>query len=254
MSRKRKARRTAGFTLIEVLMATALMGAILAALATVTAQWLPNWNRGFARVQRNEQLAAGLERVVGDLAAAEFVSVGRDVVEPLFDGSELSVTLVRSALGPNARSGLEIVRIGETASDRGLALVRSKAPFMPVIEGANDRLPVNFADPVALIRSPFRVLFNYAGPDRVWKTTWRGIGLLPRAVRVTVRDTTTGQTLAATTATLIHAEIPADCMSVEQIRECLDQHMSGQRKPDQGGQTPGQARGAQGNPGAQRQM
>src|SRR5947209_3661923 len=133
--------RSAGFTLIEVLMATALMGAILAALATVTAQWLPNWNRGFARVQRNEQLAAGLERVVGDLAAAEFVSVGRDVIEPLFDDSELSVTLVRSAIGPNARSGLEIVRMAETGSDRGPALVRSKAPFMPVIEGVNDRRP-----------------------------------------------------------------------------------------------------------------
>jgi hypothetical protein len=30
--------------------------------------------------------------------------------------------------------------------------------------------------------------------------------------------------------------------------------MSGQRKPDQGGQPPSQAPGAQGNPGAQRQM
>ena len=66
-------RRRRGFTLIEALFATALMGAILAALATVTAQWLPNWNRGFARVQRNELLALGLERLVADLAAAEFV-------------------------------------------------------------------------------------------------------------------------------------------------------------------------------------
>jgi general secretion pathway protein J len=43
---------SAGFTLIETLIATALMVAILAALATITAQWLPNWNRCFARVQR----------------------------------------------------------------------------------------------------------------------------------------------------------------------------------------------------------
>src|SRR5215471_20967656 len=78
-------RRRAGFTLMEVLMATALLGAILAALATITAQWLPNWNRGMARVQRNEQLALGLQRLVGDLSAAEFVSPGRDTVDPLFD-------------------------------------------------------------------------------------------------------------------------------------------------------------------------
>ena len=36
----------AGFTLLEALVATALMGLILAALATITAQWLPNWDRG----------------------------------------------------------------------------------------------------------------------------------------------------------------------------------------------------------------
>jgi general secretion pathway protein J len=255
MSRKTQ-KPVAGFTLIEVLMATALMGAILAALATVTAQWLPNWNRGFARVQRSEQLAAGLERVVGDIAAAEFVSVGRDVSEPLFDGAELSVTLVRSALGPNTRSGLEIVRLAETGSDRGPALVRSKAPFVPVVEGVNDRMPVNFTDPVALVRAPFRILFSYAGPDRVWKTTWRGIGLLPRAVRVTVRDTTTGQTLAATTATVIHAEIPADCLSVEQIGECIAQHLNPQRPPNAAnpGAPGAQPPGAQANPGAQRQL
>ena len=53
----------AGFTLIEVLVATLLMTVILAALATVTAQWLPNWNRGMARVQRAERLAIGLEQI-----------------------------------------------------------------------------------------------------------------------------------------------------------------------------------------------
>ena len=67
----------AGFTLLEALIATALMGIILATLATITAHWLPNWNRGFARVQRNEQLALAVERVIADLAAAEFVPAGR---------------------------------------------------------------------------------------------------------------------------------------------------------------------------------
>src|SRR5205085_7223546 len=57
----------AGFTLIEVLLATLLMTVILAALATVTSQWLPNWNRGIARVQRAEKLAIGLDRIAADL-------------------------------------------------------------------------------------------------------------------------------------------------------------------------------------------
>jgi len=213
--------RMAGFTLIEVLMATALMGAILAALATVTAQWLPNWNRGFARVQRSEQLGLGLERLIGDLAAAEFVTPGRLTVAPLFDGAEQSVTLVRTAIGPNARGGLDVVRIAEVGSERGPALVRTRAVFVPASEAGG--IPTNFAEPVVLVRAPFRVVFSYAGSDRVWKNTWRGAPVLPRAIRATVRDSTTGQTLATSTATLVHAELPVDCLSSEAVRDCLMQ-------------------------------
>ena len=113
------ARRTgiAGFTLVEALLATALMGVILAAIGTVTAQWLPNWNRGFTRVQSSETLAAGLERIVADLAAAEFVTAGSGIRQPVFDGTELSVTFLRTALGPNTRPGLELVRIMETGGE-----------------------------------------------------------------------------------------------------------------------------------------
>ena len=108
----------AGFTLLEVLLATLLMTVILAALATVTAQWLPNWNRGIARVQRAERLATGLERIVADLSVAEQLPMNGDNRTPLFDGSELSVTFVRTALGPSVRPGLEIVRLVE-AAERG---------------------------------------------------------------------------------------------------------------------------------------
>jgi len=103
MSSRRAA--IAGFTLVEALLATALMGVILAAIGTVTAQWLPNWNRGFTRVQSSETLAAGLERIVADLAAAEFVTAGANIRQPVFDGTELSVTFLRTALGPNTRPG-----------------------------------------------------------------------------------------------------------------------------------------------------
>jgi len=58
----------AGFTLLEALVATALMGMILAALATITAQWLPNWNRGIVRVQRDDLVALGLDRLIALLA------------------------------------------------------------------------------------------------------------------------------------------------------------------------------------------
>ena len=231
MTRNSRSARNAGFTLVEALVATLLMAFILGALATVTAQWLANWDRGFIHAQRVELLAAGLERVVADLAAAEFVSMGGGYDPPLFDGAALSVTFVRTALGPNTSRGLEVVRIGETADSRGLALVRMTAPFVPFTASVRAADQLSFANPVVIIRAPYRVSFSYAGTDHVWRETWRGAKQLPRAVRVSVRDAATSRTLAMSTSTLVDAEIPALC-TWPTTTECPGIVVSSARKPD----------------------
>jgi general secretion pathway protein J len=214
----------AGFTLIEVLVATLLMTVILAALATVTAQWLPNWNRGMARVQRAERLALGLDRVVADLSVAEMIPINGDAKVPLFEGTELAVTFVRTAVGPNTRPGLEIVRLVEKADSQGLALVRERAPFVPMARDAQ----IRFADQVVLIRSPFRVKFSYAGPDQVWQPEWRGQMQLPEKIRVAVRDGATGQMLGASSAAVVHADAWAECVRAKNTVACLAARL----KPD----------------------
>jgi general secretion pathway protein J len=222
--------RIAGFTLIEALIATALMGAILAAIATVTAQWLPNWNRGMGNVQRTENLALGLERLIADVAAAEFIPGGREFLLPVFDGTELSMTFVRAALGPNTRSGLDLIRITEVGGDRGPTLVRTRARYVPVTaETLNDQ--PNFADPVVLLRAPYRVLFAYAGRDRVWRNTWRGANELPKAIRIQVRDAATDRLLSVSTSTLVHAEMPADCVLAEVLADCLNRERKNAAAP-----------------------
>ena len=210
-------RRSAGFTLIEAMLATLLMVIILGALATVTAQWLPNWDRGVTRLQRVAILAAGLDRLVADLAAAQFVSAGGTNDAPLFDGAELSVTFIRTTIGPNTVTGLEVIQIAETSDERGIALVRRTAPFTG---DARQGAQASFANPVVMIRAPYRVSFSYAGPDRVWRDTWRGAAQLPRAIRVRVRDAATSRTLAVSTSTLVHAELPARCTLAKIIAEC----------------------------------
>jgi general secretion pathway protein J len=218
----------AGFTLVEALLATALMGAILAAIGIVTAQWLPNWNRGFNRVQASETLAVGLERIVADLAAAEFVTAGAGVRTPVFDGTELSVTFLRTALGPNTRPGLELVRIAEVGGDKGLTTVRTRARFLPMSRDGVSVQPVP-ANPVVLVRSPYRVTFSYAGADRVWRNVWRGEGELPKAIRVQVRDASTDRTLSVSTATLVHADMSADCVLAEVLADCLSRNPNPQQ-------------------------
>jgi general secretion pathway protein J len=217
MSARPRRAGEAGFTLIEVLLATMLMTVILGALATVTSQWLPNWNRGMARVQRAERLAIGLERIAADLSVAEMMPVNGDVKAPLFEGAELSVTFVRTAVGPNTRPGLEIIRLIEKADAQGLAMVRERTPFAPMPAEAQ----IRFADQVVLIRSPFRVSFSYAGADQVWHREWRGQKQLPDMIRISVRDIASGQVLAVSSAAIVHVNAPAECARAKNPVECL---------------------------------
>jgi general secretion pathway protein J len=126
--RARQRRADAGFTLFEALAAVALMGLIVTALANVTAQWLPSWNRGQVRAQRNEQVAVALDRLVADLSAAEYVWPNRASKVPLFRGDESTLIFVRSAVGPNSRPGLEIVQISETVDKNGRS-IRDRFPI-----------------------------------------------------------------------------------------------------------------------------
>jgi general secretion pathway protein J len=201
-----------GFTLIETIVALALMGLVLSALASITAQWLPNWNRGLSRIQRSEVIGIALQRIGADLAAAEYVPANRDSRHPLFDGSELSVTFVRTALGPNAGPGLDIVRLGETTERREFVTVRSRTRFTPLPSASSLSEQIHFSDPVVLLRAPFRLSFAYAGPDRIWKSTWRGVDKLPAMIRLTIRDASTERVLSVSTITPVHVQAPSDCV------------------------------------------
>jgi general secretion pathway protein J len=217
MRQRNDAAPMAGFTLLEALVAMALMGLILTALATVTSQWLPNWNHGIVRVQRSDQVALGLERLAADIAAAQFIPASDQTRNPFFDGADRSIVFVRTALGPNTKPGLEVVRIAEVDSKQGPFLVRTRAPFVPGIDGIQ---PV-FSDPVVLLRAPYQLSFSYAGTDRSWREDWRAQVQLPNAVKLSVRDATTQRTLSISTATLVHAEIPVDCITARSLAECL---------------------------------
>jgi general secretion pathway protein J len=200
-----------GFTLIEAIVALALMSLVLYALANITAQWLPNWNRGVGRVQRAEAIGIALQRIAADLAAAEYVPANRESRRPLFDGSELSITFVRTAIGPNAGVGLDVVHFGEAKDGREFVTVRSRARFAPLPVGSSLAEQVHLGDPVVLLRAPFRLSFSYAGRDREWKSSWHEAEKLPAMIKLTVRDAASQRVLSLSTIVPIHAQVPSDC-------------------------------------------
>lgn len=224
-----------GFTLIEMLIATLLMGLILGALATVTAQWLPNWDRGMARLKSDERFAFGLSRMVADLSVAEPMPAGNAPHIVLFDGAALGVTFVRTAVGPNTHPGLEVVRFREASDAGGPQMIRERALYVPSDRGA----PLSFANAVPLIGPPFRVTFAYAGADGAWHSTWAGAVVLPRSVRITVRDGITHQTLALSTAALVHVDTPAECARDSKVDQCVSRIAQEAQRPGGAGASAG---------------
>jgi general secretion pathway protein J len=199
-----------GFTLIESLVALALMGLVLSALANLTAQWLPNWNRGLDRIQRSEMIGITLQRIADDLAAAQYVPAGGSDSQPLFAGSEQSVTFVRTAIGPNAGIGLDVVHLSETTDPGGLVTVRSRMPFHPLPpEAASDQL--HFGEPVLLLRAPYRLSFAYAGEDQQWQSSWRDSEKLPAKVRLTVRDASNARAISTVASIHVQSSAQGDC-------------------------------------------
>ena len=196
-----------GFSLIEALASVAVMAAILGALGVIAGQSIPSWSHGLADAQRADLTGLAVERMAADIAGALYVSPGGDSKTPFFDGSPSSVTFVRSAYGPGARSELEIVRISARRDGNGVALVREQAPFIPMSPGA-DAGAIALKDPVVLTRGSVQVSFAYSGGGLAWAPTWRGADKLPTAMRITLRDTTTNRVLAASTAFGLHVTAP----------------------------------------------
>ena len=122
----------------------------------------------------------------------------------------------------------------EIGGDKGLMMVRTRARFLPMGRDGVDPQPAP-ANPVVLLRAPYRVTFSYAGPDRVWRNIWRGEGQLPTAIRVQLRDATTDRTLVGFHRHVVHADMPADCILAEVIADCLNRPVQpGQQPPNSG--------------------
>jgi hypothetical protein len=75
---------------------------------------------------------------------------------------------------------------------------------------------------------------------------WRDADRPPSAIRVTVRDTVTGEVLTASSAVRVHVNAPALCASA-QAQSCKD--LNAQLKTDNGPNAPN-APGAANNPAA----
>ena len=204
-----------GFTLIEAIVALALAGLVVLGLATLTAQWFSQWNHAAGTLQTSEALAAGFDRFMNDLGAAEASAPPNSDQAILFEGTATSLTFWRTRLSVRPEFGMELVHYSlDTTSDH-TTLVRRHVHIEP---GEPLRGVYQWQDPVELARLPFALTFSYIGEDGKFSSNWHNRPTLPDSVLLSALDT---QSAFVPVQARLHAEIPASCAAQTEISGCL---------------------------------
>jgi prepilin-type N-terminal cleavage/methylation domain-containing protein len=214
-----------GFTLIEVLAALAIASVVIIGTAALVHTVSFNFDRGTRGVSNAEHLLLAVERLTADFGSARLVpqSDGGAGEMVAFRGESAQVKFVAAggvAAGPR---GEELVSLTVEQTDDGAShLIRRRAAWLgPRVPFEN----IGLRDPVHLIDGRVDIAFAFgrlaADGTVIWSETWNGQPLLPRLVRLTVRDRASGTELIAGTQFLLRADAPIGCAQLAAAAECL---------------------------------
>ena len=174
----RRADPRAGFTLIEVLAALVVTGALVAVVLPLAGRLAARWGRGEATVEAADGWMQAIGRLGDDLAQAVPYGLGPDGgAAAAFRAGPDAIAFVRPALGD--AGGLETVRYEVRASPAGAALVRRSRRFDPE---AFDR-EVGGAT-ATLLDGPFRLRLVEVSPDGTRRRDWAPSDGMPLAVEL----------------------------------------------------------------------
>lgn len=186
------ARRVAGFTLLEILLATALLAAAMAlAFSTLRAAGA-TVQRGEALAERNERIRAVsefLRRRIGGTQGLVFQTDPATNVAWRFDGAPDRMRFVSDLPDYLGRGGPHLHQIGVARASDGLAL---QVDFQLVQAG--EAVAGDGARPPEPLAQGLRsVAFDYRMPPvgeqpGAWVPRWQQPGALPREVRVRISD------------------------------------------------------------------
>lgn len=182
------AAKAAGFTLLEVLLATALLAAGLAlAFATVRAAGATA-TRGEAMAERNERIRAVssfLRRRIGGAQATVFELDDATGVARRFEGDAAQMRFVADLPDYLGRGGphLHTLSVRDGALRVDVAMVQGGA----VAEANRVPAPEALADGLRSVAFDYR-RFDADGVPGPWQADWQHAGALPAQVRVRIRD------------------------------------------------------------------
>jgi len=217
----RQGSRKRGFSLIELLAALAIASVILAAVSALVRNVALNFDRGTRAVTDGERLILAIERLAADFGSARLVRTpGAGNAAAAFIGEAARVIFVGPGGVSSSQKGEEVVGLTVEQEDDVVRLVRRSAAW----PGPRTRLEdVPLGDPVTLLEG--RLLISlYFGRlnDRgalAFSDGWRDQPVLPRVVRLGLRDRVTGADVFAPTDFAIRADAPVDC--TQSLTDCV---------------------------------
>jgi prepilin-type N-terminal cleavage/methylation domain-containing protein len=217
MQRGRAGSGRGGFTLVELLAALAIAAVIIATSSALVHNVALHFEQGTRAVSDGERLILAVERLAADIGSARFVLRTND------DGSALSTTplafngepgmVVFVGLGVAAnQSGEEVVSLTVEQEDDVTRLVRRRASWF----GPRTRFEeLSFSDPVTLLDGQFLISFAFGQVSQngtlAWSDTWKEQAILPRFVRLNLRDRASGADLLPGTEFVIRADASGGC-------------------------------------------
>ena len=217
-----------GFTLVEVLAAFAIGAVIIAACAALIHSVVLNFDRGTRTVGVAERFVLAIDRLSADFASARAVARRTEagpalafVGEPGGGQTPGKIVFVAAAPVTGAPPGDEVVMLTVEQEESVMRLVRRRASWPGPTSRFEDVAPDN---PVVLIEGKWSIsfLFGRLTPERAltWYASWIGEAMLPRFVRLMVRDAN-GRDLLGEADFVIRADAPATCGRSEASVSCL---------------------------------
>jgi general secretion pathway protein J len=214
-------RRTeAGFTLLELLAAMAVM-AIMLGSASAALSLLSNAAiRGAAQTDRLDMVARGVAAVRNDIAGMRRVIVSdKDKRRFLFEGEARSMRFVLIEPSYPSDPGSYVITYRVRSSGGQTQLVRSREPF----DSSRRKRDRDREDPseVIVLDGPYRVEFSYLArttQGSSWTAKWTDERSMPELVRL--RITPTEANVPAVADLVVQPRIDAEMACVAGKRPC----------------------------------